>query len=212
VYVNEERQDQRLQELVSQAEEQKIPIERLSAQQMKQQFADFSHQGIVALAKSVPEYHEKDLPRLLALSTKPWLILILDGVTDPHNFGACLRSADAAGVDLVLIPKDKNAPLSASVSKVACGAAETVAVVRVTNLARAMEVLKQEGVWIYGAAGEASTSLYELDASISLALVMGSEDKGLRHLTRQSCDGLFSLPMRGAVSSLNVSVATGICL
>ena len=146
------------------------------------------------------------------LSKKPCLILILDGVTDPHNLGACLRSADAAGVDFVVIPKDKNASVTPVVSKVACGAAESMPIVRVTNLARAMDVLKEQGVWIYGAAGEATESLYRLDCKSSIALVMGSEDKGLRHLTREQCDGLFSLPMLGTVSSLNVSVATGICL
>ncbi len=212
LYVNQERVDKRIQGLLSVAEQSQIPIERLSAQKMNQRFADFSHQGIVASAGTLPDYIESDLGRLLDESKKPCLILILDGVTDPHNLGACLRSADAAGVDFVVIPRDKNASVTPVVSKVACGAAESVPLVRVTNLARTMDILKQQGVWIYGAAGEASTSLYSLDCKASIALVMGSEDKGMRHLTREQCDGLFALPMLGSVTSLNVSVATGICL
>ena len=212
LYVNQERVDKRIQELLEVAEKLSIPVERLSAQKMNQRFADFSHQGIVASAAKLPEYIENDFSRLLDLSKKPCLILILDGVTDPHNLGACLRSADAAGVDFVVIPKDKNASITPVVSKVACGAAESVPLVRVTNLARAMEHIKQQGVWIYGAAGEASTSVYHLDCKTSMAIVMGAEDKGMRHLTREQCDGLFSLPMLGTVSSLNVSVATGVCL
>ena len=212
LYVNQDRVDKRIQELLSLAEQYKIPVERLSVQKMSQRFPDFTHQGIVASAGMLPEYVESDFARLLDLSKKPCLILILDGVTDPHNLGACLRSADAAGVDFVVIPKDKNASVTPTVSKVACGAAESMPLVRVTNLARAMDVLKQQGVWIYGAAGEASESLYSLDCKTSIALVMGSEDKGMRHLTREQCDGLFALPMLGTVTSLNVSVATGICL
>lgn len=212
LYVNQERTDKRLLDILNKAQELKIPIEYLSAQKMNQRFADFSHQGLVAEAGKIPEYVENDLERLLQMSKQPCLILILDGVTDPHNLGACLRSADAAGVDFVVIPKDKNAAITPVVSKVACGAAESVPLVRVTNLVRAMELLKQQGVWIYGAAGEASSSLYQLDCKTSIALVMGAEGKGMRHLTRERCDGLFALPMLGAVSSLNVSVATGICL
>ena len=140
------------------------------------------------------------------------MILILDGITDPHNLGACLRTADAAGVDFVIIPKDKSAAITPVVSKVACGAAESVLVVRVTNLARAISTLKEHGVWIYGAAGEAEHSIYDLDFTGSIGIVMGAEGSGLRRLTRELCDGLFSLPMQGEVSSLNVSVATGISL
>ncbi len=212
LHVNQERVDKRIQDLLNQAEKIQVPIERLSAQKMNQKFADFSHQGIVATAGKLPEYIESDLGSLLDVSKKPSLILILDGVTDPHNLGACLRSADAAGVDFVIIPKDKNAGITPVVSKVSCGAAESIPLVRVTNLARAMDVLKQQGVWIYGAAGEATTSLYQLDCKISIALVMGAEDKGMRHLTRERCDDIFSLPMLGTVESLNVSVATGVCL
>jgi 23S rRNA (guanosine2251-2'-O)-methyltransferase len=212
LYINQDRLDARMQDLLRMAALHNIPVERLSAQKMNQRFADVSHQGVVANAGKLPEYIESDLEDLLASSKQPALVLILDGVTDPHNLGACLRSADAAGVDFVIIPKDKNASITPVVSKVACGAAESVPLVRVTNLARAMEIIKQQGVWVYGAAGEATESIYSLDCKTSMAIVMGAEGSGMRHLTRQQCDGLFALPMLGTVESLNVSVATGICL
>lgn len=212
LFVSQERMDQRVQELLDKAEQAHIRIERLSAQKMNQRFANYTHQGVVASAMALQDYSEADLISLLEQCKKPGLILILDGVTDPHNLGACLRSADAAGVDFVLIPKDKSASITPVVSKVACGAAESVPLVRVTNLVRAMELLKEQGVWIYGAAGEAENSLYQVDCSGTIAIAMGAEGDGLRRLTREHCDGLFSLPMSGTVSSLNVSVATGISL
>jgi 23S rRNA (guanosine2251-2'-O)-methyltransferase len=179
---------------------------------MNQRFAEFAHQGIVANAAALPDYTDSDLVRLLEEAKSPSLILILDGVTDPHNLGACLRTADAVGVDFVIIPKDKSASITPVVSKVACGAAESIPLVRVTNLARAMDVIKQQGVWIYGAAGEANQTIYELDFTSTIALALGAEGDGLRRLTREHCDGLFSLPMLGHVESLNVSVATGVSL
>lgn len=212
LYVNQDRLDKRMQAVLDLAEQHHIPVERMSQQKMNQRFGDAPHQGLVASAGVLPDYVENDLDQLLESSKKPSLILILDGVTDPHNLGACLRSADAAGVDFVVIPKDKNASVTPVVSKVACGAAEAMPLVRVTNLARAMDHLKQAGIWIYGAAGEAAEPLYDIDCKASIALVMGAEDKGMRHLTRERCDGLFSLPMLGTVSSLNVSVATGVSL
>lgn len=212
LYLTQDRVDKRINELIALADQAKVPIQRLSAQKMDQKFPEFTHQGVVASAGALPEYVENDLGRLLETSKQPCLILILDGVTDPHNLGACLRSADAAGVDFVIIPKDRNASITPVVSKVACGAAESMPLVRVTNLARAMEIIKQQGVWIYGAAGEATESLYTLDCKSSIAMVLGAEGTGMRRLTRDQCDGVFSLPMLGSVTSLNVSVATGICL
>jgi 23S rRNA (guanosine2251-2'-O)-methyltransferase len=212
LFVNQERLDKRLQDLLDKAEQANVAVERLNLQKMNQRFPDMTHQGVVASAKPLPDYTESNLLSLLEASKKPCLILILDGVTDPHNLGACLRSADATGVDFVIIPKDKSASITPVVSKVACGAAESIPLVRVTNLVRAMELLKQAGVWMYGAAGEASSSLYQVDCSGSMALVMGAEGDGLRRLTREHCDGLFSLPMQGSVESLNVSVATGVSL
>jgi 23S rRNA (guanosine2251-2'-O)-methyltransferase len=210
--INQERMDKRLQKILDLAANHQIPVEKLAIQKMNQLFVDFVHQGVVASAANLPDYGESDLSTLLATSKQPCLLLILDGVTDPHNLGACLRTADATGVDFVIIPKDKSATITPVVSKVACGAAESVPVVRVTNLVRAMEAIKQAGVWIYGAAGEASNSLYTMDCKSSMAIVMGAEGVGMRRLTRKHCDGLFFLPMSGTLSSLNVSVATGACL
>jgi len=173
-----------------------------------------SHQGIVAFA--TPLAFEGEASLWLKLEgwphEAPPLLLVLDGITDVHNFGACLRSAEASGAHGVVVPKDKSAPLNAMVRKVACGAAESMPVYQVTNLARAMVRLKDLGVWITGTAGEAEASLYEADFTGPTALVMGAEGKGMRRLTREACDVLVRLPMAGSVSSLNVSVATGICL
>jgi 23S rRNA (guanosine2251-2'-O)-methyltransferase len=148
---------------------------------------------------------------MVAAAEQP-LLLILDGVTDPHNLGACLRSADAAGVTAVIFPKDKSADINDVARKVASGAAETVPWVRVTNLARTIAELKQAGVWIMGTSGDASDTVHDQDLTIPCALVLGSEGSGMRRLTREACDFIVSLPMAGSVSSLNVSVAAGICL
>jgi 23S rRNA (guanosine2251-2'-O)-methyltransferase len=172
------------------------------------------HQGVVASIQEASSRHwdEKALWALLDELPGPALLLVLDGVTDPHNLGACLRSADAAGVHAVIVPRDKSADLTPVSRKVACGAAEVVPFVRVTNLARTLEALKERGIWLYGAAGEAEKTIYDSDLAGPLALVMGAEGAGLRRLTRECCDYLVKLPMAGSVSSLNVSVATGVCL
>ncbi len=213
LYVNEHRKDKRLQEALDTAKRRQIPIELLSQDALKQRFGHITHQGLVAEAEPIRAYVEADLPELLDAAKTPLLILILDGITDPHNLGACLRSADAAGVNCVIAPKDNSADITPTVSKVASGATESVPFIRVTNLARCIKMLQNKGIWVYGAAGEAEVSIYGLDyKNTSTALVMGAEGPGLRRLTRDVCDGLFSLPMHGQVSSLNVSVATGICL
>lgn len=212
LYISHDRVDKRLQDIIDKAMQTHVSIEKLSMQKMNQRFPDFAHQGVVAWASSLPEYNESDLLAVLESSKQPVLILILDGVTDPHNLGACLRTADATGVDFVMIPKDKSASITPVVSKVACGAAESVPLVRVTNLARSMKLLREHGVWIYGAAGEATNTLYQIDCTGTVAIVMGAEGEGLRRLTRENCDHLFSLPMLGSVDSLNVSVATGVSL
>lgn len=171
------------------------------------------HQGVAALCQwrdTVKD--EAFLTAMLDKLPHPPLLLILDEVTDPHNLGACLRTADAAGVDAVIVPKDNSATMNLTVRKVASGAAEKVNLVAVTNLSRTMAALQQRGIWISGAAGEATQSLYEADLTGPRAIAMGSEGKGLRRLTREHCDFLISIPMAGAVSSLNVSVATGVCL
>jgi len=212
LYVNEERDDNRLQTILTLARDKGVVIESLPFKKLNQRFAGITHQGVVAMATPLREYTEKDLPTLLEGCKKPITILILDGVTDPHNLGACIRSADAAGVDFVIIPKDKSANLSAISIKVASGAAEHIPLVRVTNLVRSIETIKEAGIWVYGAALEATKNIYSLPLNSSVALVLGAEGQGLRRLTREHCDDLFILPMLGSVDSLNVSVATGISL
>lgn len=171
------------------------------------------HQGVAALCQwRDASRDEAFLNNLLDTLPHPPLLLVLDEITDPHNLGACLRTADAAGVDAVIVPKDNSAPLNMTVRKVAVGAAEKVNLVSVTNLSRTLAALQQRGVWIAGAAGEATQSLYQTDLAGPIALVLGSEGKGLRRLTREHCDYLISIPMAGVVSSLNVSVAAGVCL
>ena len=212
ILLNRDRKDQIMQQIETMAMELKIPIQLTTLKALDQQYGEVAHQGVIALAHALPGWNESDLDNLLESLQHPALILMLDSVTDPHNLGACLRTADAAGVDCVIIPKDKSATMSAVVSKVACGAAESVPIVKVTNLVRTIDKLKQAGVWIYGATGETEQLVYQLDTTTAMALVMGAEGSGLRRLTKDHCDGLFSIPMLGCVSSLNVSVATGIAL
>ncbi len=211
LYLNQSRTDQRIEALIDLANHQQIPLHYLAASSMKQRFPDLNHQGVVAAVGPPPVYTETNLVELISANA-PACLLILDGITDPHNLGACLRSADAAGVCCVITPKDNSARVTPVVSKVASGAVEFVPLIQVTNLARTMDKLKQAGVWLFGAAGEAEKTLYHMDLTGPIALVLGSEGSGLRRLTRDHCDELFSLPMHGSVASLNVSVATGICL
>ena len=162
--------------------------------------------------KAEKEHTEAELRAQLESLEHPALLLVLDGITDPRNLGACLRSADAAGADAVIVPRSNAAGLTPAARKVACGAAETIPLIRVANLARALGDLKQRGIWLFGATADAPASLYDADLSAPLALILGAEDAGLRRLTIEACDHLIRLPMRGAVPSLNVSVAAGICL
>lgn len=207
-----ERRDKRLQELRLIAKSAQIPTEELGKEDLDKKTKGV-HQGVVALYEG--ERKSQDLAALLQLlrelDSDP-LLLVLDEITDPHNLGACLRSAGAAGVNAVIIPRDRSANLNATVRKVASGAADTVNLVVVTNLARCLQQLKEQGIWLVGADANAEKSLYEQELSGPLALVMGSEGRGLRRLTREKCDFLVSIPMAGVVSSLNVSVATGILL
>lgn len=206
------RHDARMESLLDQAEQLGIPARPVERRELDDA-APGQHQGIVALCRPLKlEKSEAFLDQLLQKLDHPPFLLVLDGVTDPHNLGACLRSAEAAGVDAVIVPRDKSALMGPVVRKVACGAAEIVPFVVVTNLARCLKSLQQAGVWVMGAAGEATQSLYATDLKGPLALVMGAEGSGLRRLTREHCDILFSIPMAGEVSSLNVSVSAGICL
>ncbi|WP_312239505.1 23S rRNA (guanosine(2251)-2'-O)-methyltransferase RlmB [Pantoea sp.] len=211
VFILKGRDDRRLQPLVAALEAQGIVIQVANRQWLDSKVEGAVHQGIVARVKPGRQYQEGDLPDLLAGLEQPFL-LILDGVTDPHNLGACLRSADAAGVHAIIVPKDRSAALNATAKKVASGAAENVPLIRVTNLARTMRLLQEYNIWIVGTAGEADHTLYQSKMRGAMALVMGAEGEGMRRLTREHCDELISIPMAGSVSSLNVSVATGICL
>ena len=171
-----------------------------------------NHQGVIAEVKINDAAMNENQLLDLAEQKQELLLLVLDGITDPHNLGACLRTADAVGADAVIVPKDRSASLTAVARKVACGAAEHVPVVKVTNLARFLTKLKERNVWVIGTAGEATSDLYKTQFSGSTALVMGAEGSGMRRLTREQCDQLIKIPMAGSVSSLNVSVATGVCL
>jgi len=226
LWVQQGRQDRRMAALLELAANQGVKVARKSRSELDDMVSG-RHQGVIAETLEGPAdgagpdtagasdtnlWPEAQLLRRVDEAERPVLILVLDGVTDPHNLGACLRSADAAGVDAVVVPKDRSADLTPVVRKVACGAAEVVPFVRVTNLSRTLDALKARGVWVFGTAGEAAGPIYDHDLTGSLALVMGAEGSGLRRLTRERCDFLVNLPMAGSVGSLNVSVATGICL
>lgn len=215
LYVLRGRHDKRLHNLLSRCKG--IPQSQKNRNELNDIAASEQHQGIIALIRAEGDMKanliaENDIENTLSALERAPLILILDGVTDPHNFGACLRSADAAGVDLVITPKDKSVGLTPVVRKVACGAAEVITLCQVTNLARTIELLQKNDVWVYGAAGEADDSLYDHKLTGGCAIVMGAEGPGMRRLTKEKCDYLFKIPMSGSVSSLNVSVATGVCL
>jgi 23S rRNA (guanosine2251-2'-O)-methyltransferase len=212
LYVQQGRHDQRLQQIITAAEAQRIPIKILSRVELDKLSSNAPHQGVIAQCRGAKSYTEADIEILLQQLQEPPFLLILDGVQDPHNLGACLRSANAAGVHMVIAPRDKSVGLTPVVRKVASGAAEVTPFIQVTNLARTLRFLKEQGIWLYGAADDGARSLYEADLRGPLALVLGAEGTGLRRLTREHCDDLLIIPMRGSVSSLNVSVATGICL
>ncbi|MFT2109515.1 23S rRNA (guanosine(2251)-2'-O)-methyltransferase RlmB [Marinomonas sp. 2405UD68-3] len=216
VRFQEGRDDKKIKRLTTLCREQKVTHSIVPRKDIDKLFTTNKervvHQGAAALAEVTKAGEEADLHKLVGSLEEPALIVILDGITDPHNLGACLRSAEAAGAHALVMPKDKSAPLNATVSKVACGAAESLPVFSVTNLARTMKKLQDQGVWIFGTAGEATQTIYEHDLTISSAIVMGAEGDGMRRLTREQCDYLVNLPMAGVVSSLNVSVATGVCL
>lgn len=207
------RRDQRLQEIERLADEAGLGISRVEPGELDRLTRVERHQGVVAQYRAAPTYDENDLYALLDGLEEPALLLVLDGVTDPHNLGACLRVADGAGVQAVIAPKDRAVGLTPTVRKVASGAAESIPFVQVTNLARTLEGLKQRDIWVIGLAGEAEHELYASRlATHPLAVVMGAEGAGLRRLTREACDELVKLPMLGTVESLNVSVAAGISL
>ena len=210
VQVDPARRDQRMRQLVERAEAAAVRVVEADDARLTQLAGTPRHQGVVARVTPLPQTHSLD--DLLDAVQGPPLLLALDGVTDPHNLGACLRVADGAGVHAVLAPKDHAVGLNATVAKVASGAAETVPYLMVTNLARSLNELKERDIRIVGTSDDAPITLYEADLKGPLALVLGAEGKGMRQLTRKTCDLLVRIPMHGAVESLNVSVAAGVCL
>ncbi len=202
-------------EILDQAISVGLPIHTVDKRELAMRCNTEQHQGIAFEARPKQDGNERDLEDFIGSLTEnetPFLLL-LDQVQDPHNFGACLRTADAAGAHAVIVAKDNASPMTPVVQKVASGAAETMPIFRVTNLARTMDALKQRGVWLIGTSDKATHSLYQASLTGPLAMVMGAEGKGMRKLTEKKCDTLVSLPMAGrVVSSLNVSVATGVCL
>lgn len=215
VYFDASRRDARMRQFIDRAREAEVRLIEADGLRLAKLAGSHGHQGVAALVQPVPQ--ARSLDDLLdqmehADDVDPPLLLVLDGVTDPHNLGACLRVADGAGAHAVIAPKDHAAGLNATVAKVASGAAETVPYFMVTNLARTLNELKERNIWIIGTSGDAPKTIYQVDLKGPVALVLGAEGPGMRQLTRKTCDELVSIPMHGAVESLNVSVASGVCL
>jgi 23S rRNA (guanosine2251-2'-O)-methyltransferase len=211
MFVDAKRDDARMREILQLAQAANIKPERVDSKALAARLGDVSHQGVMMEVDPLAPWHEDELVEALVAAKNP-LVLVLDGVQDPHNLGACLRTADACGALAVVVPKDRAAGMNATVRKVAAGAAETLPLVTVTNLARALKLMKDAGQWIVGADMSATKLAWQADLGSSVALVMGGEGDGLRELTRKNCDLLVRLPQVGAVESMNVSVATGMLL
>ncbi len=212
VWVDRKRRDDRLTDVEARARRKRIAVERTDDEGLQRLGVDTRHQGIAAEIRAMEIGDESSLRADLQRLDETPLLLLLDGVQDPHNLGACLRSADAAGVHGVIMPRDRSCPINATVYKVASGAGGLVPLYRVSNLARAMRQIRGQGIWVVGATDDAAQILYETQLTFPLALVLGGEGRGLRRLTRENCDALVRIPMHGFVSSLNVSVAAGVCL
>lgn len=212
IWLDSARRDQRMRELAARAEQAKVRVQWTDKEQLDALTQQERHQGAVARVRPSQALNETALEEILVRLTEPGFFLVLDGVQDPHNLGACLRTADGAGIHAVIAPRDRAVGLNPTVRKVASGAAETVPFIQVTNLARTLRTLQDAGVKLVGTAGEAEHDLFQADFTGPVALILGAEGKGMRRLTRDHCDLLVHIPMRGSVESLNVSVATGICL
>ena len=212
IWVAQPRDDARIHELRDRAQNVGVSVQLVGSDALAKLVGEVAHQGAVAAVRPLKAWDEHDLIQGISQISGDPLILILDGVTDPHNLGACLRTADAAGAHAVLIPKDRAAAVDGVVRKVAAGAAEFVPVASVTNLARAIDMLKERGIWVVGTDAEALQTLYGADLRRPLAMVLGAEGAGMRRLTRERCDFLVRIPMAGQVESLNVSVAAGVAL
>ncbi|SMG66505.1 RNA methyltransferase, TrmH family, group 3 [methanotrophic bacterial endosymbiont of Bathymodiolus sp.] len=211
-WVDQKRQDERVQSLVKGLQKHNIRAEKADRKKLDNLSKGGNHQGIILEVEMPAMRSESDLKAVVESGKQVPFWLILDHVQDPQNLGACLRTADAAGVQGVIVTKDQAVGITPTVCKVASGAAETVPVYQVTNLSRTISWLKEQGIWIAGAAGEAEQTIYATDVNMPLALVMGAEEKGMRRLTREQCDFLVKIPMQGSVESLNVSVAAGVMI
>ena len=209
VFVQQGRNDNRIKKILDIAKNSGVSLQSISNEKLKEKCPKARHQGVVA---ELRRDNSKVVSLEDILQKESVLLLVLDEVQDPHNIGACLRTADAVAVDAVIVSKNRSPALTPVLRNVARGAAETVPYIMVSNLARALQQIKESNVWVMGAAGEATQSIYESSANQRLALVMGSEGKGMRRLTREACDELISIPMQGSVESLNISVATAVCL
>ena len=209
---NDKKLSAELNHLIEKARASGVGVQQVSRASLDRHSGQALHQGVMIRQAPARDKNNYGIDELLAEQNNNLFLLILDGVQDPHNLGACLRTANAAGVNAVIIPKDNSASLNATVSKVASGAAESTPLIQISNLSRTLRQLKEAGVWIVGTAAEGDNSIYEIDLNVSLAIVMGGEGQGLRQNTRKHCDYLATLPMGGVVESLNVSVASGICL
>lgn len=212
IFFDRNRKDNKLQIILGKAQTAGIAVECIDKKELEKKVGVAVHQGVVAECEVRQNLHEADLENIIKNIKKRIFLLVLDGVQDPHNLGACLRSADAAGVNAIIIPKDNSVNITSVVEKVASGAAETIPLVEITNLARTLRNLKEKGIWCYGLSDKATQSIYQADFTSNIALVLGAEDKGIRPNVMSQCDAVYSIPMQGFVSSLNVSVAAGICL
>ncbi len=212
LWVEQSRRDQRGRELLGMAKSHGLTAERVERQVLDKLVGEVRHQGVVAESQNQAAMDEASFFTWLEQSEAVPFLLILDGVQDPHNLGACLRTADAVGIQAIIAPRDNACGLTSTVRKVACGAAESVPFVQVTNLARFLRAIQDRGVFLVGTAADTEISLYQADLTGPIALVLGAEGKGMRRLTREHCDTLVSLPMVGQVESLNVSVSAGVLL
>lgn len=210
LYVEGARRDGRMQQLLDRARSAGVRVSISDGERLQGLAAGSTHQGVVALCREVEL--ARSLDDVLDRVDERTLLLLLDGVTDPRNLGACMRTAEAAGAQALIVPRDRSASLTPVVAAAAAGAAETLPLIAVTNLSRAMDEIRRAGAWIVGAAGEAERTVYEIDLTGPLAWVLGAEGQGMRRLTREKCDWLARIPLQGATESLNVSVATGVCL
>jgi 23S rRNA (guanosine2251-2'-O)-methyltransferase len=212
IWLAADRQDQRVEALLTAAREQGIVVHKAERETLDKIAPEVQHQGCAARCKPLESLDEKGLLDLVENLSEPAFLLILDGVQDPHNLGACLRTAEAAGVHAVVAPKDRASGLTATAVKISSGAAERVPFAQVTNLSRLIKDLQQLGVWLVGTSGDAQQSLFQVDLKGPVAIVLGAEGKGIRRLTRDNCDEVIYIPMQGEAESLNVSVAAGVCL